>query len=410
MAGIIFFAEVPEPEEDILEQIDTEKINLPEADIRFGVVVDSLQHYEGVIKRNQNAADILSGFDVDYAVIDKLAKKSAPSFNFRKIKQNNTFHIFYKEDSLKKHVHYFVYETDNRNYITYDITNPEDIDLFRGEKPMEKRIRWSEGTINSSLWLTLKENGDDPLLALDLSEIYAWTIDFFDIKKKDQFLVKYEEIYVEGQRVGLGKIHTALMIHKDKRFYAFYFNGATTDDYYDEEGASLRRTFLKAPLRFSRISSGFSNRRYHPVLKIYRPHHGIDYAAATGTPVVSIGDGEVVKTGYQRNGGGRYLKIKHNSMYTSSCMHLSGYAKGMHTGKQVKQGDVIGYVGSTGLSTGPHLDFRVYKFGSAVNPLRIKSPPANPVDSSMMEQYLEYIEPLKKELDERVSNPGQPAE
>ncbi|MDZ7774922.1 MAG: M23 family metallopeptidase [Bacteroidales bacterium] len=215
---------------------------------------------------------------------------------------------------------------------------------------------------------------------------------------------------MEGQRVGLGKIHTALMIHKGKHFYAFYFNGTTTDDYYDEEGASLRRTFLKAPLRFSRISSGFSNRRYHPVLKIYRPHHGIDYAAATGTPVVSIGDGEVVKTGYQRNGGGRYLKIKHNSMYTSSYMHLSGYAKGMHTGKQVKQGDVIGYVGSTGLSTGPHLDFRVYKFELAVNPLRIESPPANPVDSSMMEKYLEYIEPLKKELDERVSNPGQSAE
>ncbi|MDZ7774921.1 MAG: hypothetical protein U5L09_04550 [Bacteroidales bacterium] len=186
MAGLIFFAEVPEPEEEyILEQVDTEKINLPEADIRFGVVVDSLQHYEGVIKRNQNAADILSGFDVDYAVIDKLAKKSAPSFNFRKIKQNNTFHIFYKEDSLKKHVHDFVYETDNRNYITYDITNPEDIDLFRAKSPWRSASGGAKEPSTLPLWLTLKENGDDPLLALDLSEIYAWTIDFFDIKKKD---------------------------------------------------------------------------------------------------------------------------------------------------------------------------------------------------------------------------------
>ncbi|MFW5974744.1 MAG: peptidoglycan DD-metalloendopeptidase family protein [Bacteroidota bacterium] len=391
----------PPDEEDYLDEINPETVDLPPVNIQFGVIVDSLEHYEGIVRRNQNVADILTSFDVDYAVVDKLARQTEDVFNLRKFRSNNTYHLFYEEDSLKKHVKYFVYESDKRHYITWDISNPENIEAFRGEKPVEKRYKWSSGTINSSLWLTLIENKDDPLLALELSEIYAWTIDFFDIKKGDEYHVKYEELFVDDERIGLGKIHSALMIHKNEPHYAFYFNHDTVDDYFDEKGASMRRTFLKAPLRYSRISSGYTHRRYHPVLKIYRPHRGVDYAAPTGTPVLSNGGGTVVERGYQRNGGGRYLKIKHNSMYTSTYMHLSGYAEGMVRGAKVKQGQTIGYVGSSGLSTGPHLDFRVYKFGSPVNPLNIKSPPANPVDSSMMDAYLKHIEPLQKEMDER---------
>jgi len=390
-----------DPEKILLPDVDPEEIVLPEIKIRFGIITDSLEHFESRIKRNENAADILSAFDVDYSVIDRLAKKSKDIFNLRKIKRYNTYHIYYTSDSLGKQVKYFVYEIDNINYITYDLSQKNRVDIFRGEKAVKKLTKWSTGTINSSLWITLKENGDDPLLALDLSEIYAWTIDFFDIKKGDRYIAKYEELYVEDKRIGLGKIHSALMIHKDEPFYAFHYEHDTVDDYFDEKGESLRRTFLKAPLRFSRISSGYSNNRYHPVLKIYRPHRGIDYAAASGTPVQSIGDGVISKTGYQRNGGGRYIKVKHNSMYTSVYMHLSGYAKGLKTGNKVKQGETIGYVGSSGLATGPHLDFRIYKFGSAVNPLSVESPPANPVDSTMIERYLHFISPLKDELDQK---------
>lgn len=388
-------------DEIILPELEPEEMVLPKIDIRFGVRVGSLEHFESKIKRNENVADILSGFDVDYAIIDRLARKSRNIFNLRKIKRYNTYHIYYTSDSTRKNVKYFVYEMDDVNYITYDLSNGKNIGIFRGEKPVHKIVKWSTGTINSSLWLTLQENGDDPLLALDLSEIYAWTIDFFDIKKGDRYIAKYAELYVEDKRIGLGKIHSALMIHKDEPFYAFHYEHDTVDDYFDEKGASLRRTFLKAPLRFSRISSGYSNNRFHPVLKVYRPHRGIDYAAATGTPVHSIGDGVVSKKGYQRNGGGRYIKIKHNSMYTSIYMHLSGYAKGIRTGARVKQGQTIGYVGSSGLATGPHLDFRIYKFGSAVNPLRIESPPANPVDSTMIDHYLNFISPLKDELEKQ---------
>lgn len=394
---------LPEKETNRFEALEPAEIALPHVEIRYGVIVDSLGHYEGTVKRNESISDILRRFKVDYPTIDRLARKSEKVFDVTKIKRGNPYHIFYSEDSLKK-VRYFVYESDKVNYVTCDLGDIQQPKVFKGRKKVETRESWVKGTINSSLWMTLKDNGDDPLLALELSEIYAWTIDFFDIKKGDQYLARYTENFVGDKRIGMDKIHSALMIHKDERFYAFHYDHDTIDDYFDEKGASMRRTFLKAPLIYSRISSGYSYRRYHPVLKIYRPHRGVDYAAPRGTPVFSIGDGEVIKASYQRGGGGRFIKIKHNSMYTSIYMHLSGYASGIRTGKRVKQGDKIGYVGSSGLATGPHLDFRIYKHGSAVNPLNVESPPANPIDSSQMEAYTNYIAPLKQELDKRLES------
>jgi len=394
---------LPEKETNKFEALEPQEIKLPPVNINFGVITDSLGHYEGTVQRNESISDILREFDVDYATIDRLARKSEKVFDVTKIKRGNTYHVYYTDDSLKK-VSYFVYESDKVNYVNCDLRNIREPKIFKGKKKVETKESWVHGTISSSLWMTLKDNGDDPLLALELSEIYAWTIDFFDIKKGDQYLARYTENYVEGERIGIDKIHSSVMIHKGEKFYAFHYDHDTIDDYFDEKGASMRRTFLKAPLIYSRISSGYSYRRYHPVLKIYRPHRGVDYAAPRGTPVFSIGDGEVVKRGYQRGGGGRFIKIKHNSMYTSIYMHLSGYATGIRTGKRVKQGDKIGYVGSSGLATGPHLDFRIYKHGSAVNPLNVESPPANPIDSSQMEAYTNYITPLKQELDKRLES------
>lgn len=395
---IIFF---PREEADKFEKINPGNVEIPELRINFGVITDSLHHYEGIIKRNEYAADILRRFDVDYAIIDRVARQTKDTFDLRKIKRGNTYHIYYSGDSVKN-VDYFVYELDRVNYLTYDLRDGDNPKIFRGKKKVTKKEAWVTGTISSSLWMTLKNNGDDPLLALKLSKIYAWTIDFFDLRKGDRYIARHEEMFVDGEKVPGGQILSALMVHKDERFYAFYYNHDTIDDYFDEEGASMRRTFLKAPLIYSRISSGYSLNRYHPVLKIYRPHRGVDYAAPRGTPVFSIGDGEIIKRGYQRRGGGRYIKVKHNSMYTSVYMHLSGYAPGTRTGSRVEQGDKIGYVGSSGLATGPHLDFRIYKFGHPVNPLNVESPPANPIDSTQMEAYTKFIKPLKQELDDRL--------
>lgn len=218
------------------------------------------------------------------------------------------------------------------------------------------------------------------MLAVELSDIYAWTIDFFGIEKGDKFRVIYEEEYVDSTSLGISKIIAAEFVNRGDHFWAIPFEQDSVTSFYDEEGNSLRKAFLKAPLKyFSRISSGYSLKRWHPVLKYYRAHQGIDYAAPSGTPVSSIGDGTIIKRGYQKNGGGNYLYVKHNSVYTTSYMHLSKFASGMTVGKRVKQGQVIGYVGMTGLASGPHLDFRVMKNGKLVNPLKVKAPPVKPI-------------------------------
>ena len=227
----------------------------------------------------------------------------------------------------------------------------------------------------------------DPMLAIELSEIFAWSIDFFGIQQGDQYKVVYEESYVDSISIGINRIIGAWIFHNQTDFWGIPFVQDGTRSFFDEKGNSLRKAFLKAPLRFSRISSGFSHSRMHPVLKIRRPHHGVDYAAPTGTPVHTVGDGVVSRKGYQKSGGGNYVTIKHNSVYSTTYMHLSRYGKGIKQGVYVKQGDVIGYVGSTGLATGPHLDFRFYKNGSAVNPLKVEAPPVEPIHEENLTDY-----------------------
>jgi murein DD-endopeptidase MepM/ murein hydrolase activator NlpD len=225
------------------------------------------------------------------------------------------------------------------------------------------------------------------MLAIELSEIFAWSIDFFGIQQGDRYKVIYQESFVDSQSIGITRIMGAWFYHNETDFWAIPFVQGGERSFFDEKGNSLRKAFLKAPLRYSRISSGFSHSRLHPILKIRRPHHGVDYAAPAGTPVLTVGDGVVTAVGYQRNGGGNYVKIKHNSVYSTTYMHLSRFGKGIRQGVYVKQGDIIGYVGSTGLSSGPHLDFRFYRNGSAVNPLRVEAPPVEPVEEENTAAY-----------------------
>jgi murein DD-endopeptidase MepM/ murein hydrolase activator NlpD len=234
------------------------------------------------------------------------------------------------------------------------------------------------GEIITSLWDAVKKDGINPLVALELSDIYQWTVDFFGLQPGDKFTVVYDELYVDTVSIGLGRIHAATFNHVGKELLAIPFTQDSVEAYFDAEGNSLRRAFLKAPLRFNRISSRFSGNRMHPILKIRRPHYGVDYAAPIGTPVYSIGDGRVIMAGYQ-SGAGKIVKVRHNSVYTSVYMHLSGFGKGITSGKYVVQGELLGYVGSSGLSTGPHLDFRVTRNGSPIDPLKMESPPVEPI-------------------------------
>ncbi len=379
------------------ETLDSlEVIELPEPDLLYGLPVDSFLIEESKVKRNQFLADIFLKAGVDYPTINTIVEKTKPVFDVRKIKVGNQYHLFYSQDTLKQLKH-FVYAIDNTDYMVVSLG--DSIQAYRDVKEIRRELKTASGVINSSLWVTMTEHDINPLLAIELSEIFAWTVDFFGIEKGDNFRVYYDELYVDSVSIGIGEVHAALFQHRGRDYYAFNYEEDSLKNFFDEEGQSLRKAFLKAPLKFSRISSRFSNSRLHPVLKIRRPHHGIDYAAPTGTPVYALGDGRVIARAYQKRGGGNYIKIKHNSVYTTVYMHLHGFAKGISKGTQVRQGQLIGYVGSTGLSTGPHLDFRVYKNGHPVDPLKIDAPPVNPVKEEHMQDYKNFIGPLKQKVD-----------
>ena len=374
----------------VIDTTEKEQIHL-----KYGFPIEEFNVETNRVKRNHSLSTILRQYDVSFGTIDKIARKAKKVFNVRRIKSGHEYSILFTKDSLKM-PEYFVYENTPVEYIVFDLRDT--LNVFKGEKEIVKHRRQIKGSIESSLWNAMVEAEADPLLSVELSDIYAWTIDFFGIGKGDQFNIIYEESYVDDKPIHQLKVIAANFVHHKSNNYAFAFVEDEKDGFFDEEGKSLQKAFLKAPLRFSRISSKFSNRRYHPVLKRYRAHHGVDYAAPSGTPVHTIGDGVIIKRGYQKNGGGNYLKIKHNSVYTTTYMHLSRFAKGMKSGARVKQGQTIAYVGTTGLSTGPHLDFRVYKNGSAINPLNVKSPPVSPVKKENEVRYQLVMESLMKEL------------
>jgi len=367
----------------------------PEPKTEYGIVVDSFYMVKDVIKSGENLSTILQNYHISQNTVEQLVRKSNGIFNVRSIRAGNKYTVLCSNDSLHQ-AEYFIYEHNPTRYVVFELG--DSLQIHTGEKEVNVRIRSAKGTISSSLWNSMAEIHASPNLTIELSEIFAWTIDFYAIQKGDNFTVVYEELYVDQESIGLGNIISARFNQGGRDNYAFRFIQDNAADYFDEKGMSVRRAFLKAPLKFSRISSRFSNSRLHPVLRIRRPHHGVDYAAPKGTPVHSIGSGTVTDARYA-GGGGRMVKIKHNSTYTTSYMHLSGYGPGIKSGTRVQQGQVIGYVGSSGLSTGPHLDFRFYKNGSPVDPLRVESPPALPINKELMDSFNQVRYRLNRQLD-----------
>jgi murein DD-endopeptidase MepM/ murein hydrolase activator NlpD len=349
----------------------------------FGIPVDSYYTETGIVKRNQILAQILRDYALPEGAMAQLVTLTREEFDMRKIKAGNPYTLFLTRDSANM-LQYLVYEHSPTDYSVFDFTGSLRVYDYKKEiVPVEKRV---SGKIETSLWNTLSQQNINPMLTLELSDIYAWTVDFFGIQPGDSFSVVYDELFVDTADIGIGRIHAAYFRQNDREYYAIPFVQDSVESYFDADGSSLRRAFLKAPLHFRRISSRYSHSRMHPILRIRRPHHGVDYSAPVGTPVYSIGDGKVLETAY-RGQNGRMVKVRHNSVYTTAYLHLSGYGKGIHPGASVRQGDVIGYVGSSGLSSGPHLDFRVYKNGSPVDPLKMESPPVDPVKPENMQAF-----------------------
>jgi murein DD-endopeptidase MepM/ murein hydrolase activator NlpD len=359
----------------------------------FGIPSDSFNIIKGHIRPNRFLSEILDDYGVLATNIDYVVRNSEDVFDARLMRAGNDFYVLTDKDSSSK-LRYFIYEHDPSVSYIFSFNDSLNITPFRYEA--RSVIRFSSGTIVTSLWDALITEGLNPELAVELSDIYAWTIDFFGLQKGDTFKVIYEEKYIGEKPVGIGKILGALFISSGRPVYAIPMIQGGTESYYDNDGNSLRKAFLKAPLHFSRIGSRYSSARLHPILRIVRPHYGVDYSAPAGTPVYSIGDGKVISAAIEGESG-RIVRIRHNSVYTTAYLHLSGFAKGIAAGVQVRQGDVIGYVGSTGLSTGPHLDFRFFKNGYPVDPLKVEAPSVEPVldeNKARFEKIRSVIESL----------------
>lgn len=349
---------------------------------KYGFSVDDYIISYDTIKPRETLAEVLYGFGFTAQQIFELTQCPDSIFDERKIRPGEACALLCDKDSTAR---YFVYETSPKSYVTFDIANG--FSAARFEKPTEWKTTEVAGRVNSSLWVAMQESNTSPQLAVLMSHIFGWSIDFFGIQKGDEFRLIYSQEHVEETPLNNYRIEAASFCASGNTVYAIPFVQENEELFYNIDGNSLEGAFLKAPLDFYRISSKFSNSRYHPVLKRYRAHHGVDYAAPKGTPVYAIGSGKVIKKGWDSKGGGNYIKIRHNSTYTTTYMHLSGFAKGLKEGDFVKQKQVIGYVGSTGLSTGPHLDFRVHENGKPINPLTIKSQPKRPISEENKEAF-----------------------
>lgn len=347
----------------------------------YGIVIDSLEVVEDKIKNGQNLSVLLNKEGVSGLQVHQLVEAAQNIFDTRSIRVGNSYTLI--RDSSR--VLYWIYE---HNPITYYICDFSDSlpKVSRHDRPITVIQRKMGGIITSSLFQTVLEQGGSQEVAVGLAGVFDWTVDFFSVQKGDHFKMIYEEKQVDGKPYGMGRILAAEFNHRGKNNLAILFDNGKPMQYYNENGESMRKRYLKAPLEFSRISSRFSMRRFHPVLKSYRAHLGTDYAAPTGTPIRSIGDGTVVEAGY-RGGNGNFVKIKHNKTHTTGYLHMSRIASGTRSGARVNQGQVIGYVGSTGLATGPHLCFRFWENGTQVDPRRIQTPAADPLPAAQKPAY-----------------------
>ena len=361
---------------------------------KYGLPIEEFAIKPDTIRPGQTLAEVLMRYGLSAQKVFSLTQCPDTIFDVRKVRAGQPCALLCTKDSAAT-PRYFVYQMNIKDYALFDLTTDS---ITRGSHPSEWRQQSAGGTVESSLWNAMVDNDASPQLAVMLSHIFGWTIDFFGIQKGDSFRLLYEQEYVEELPTNSFRIRAASFCASDSMYYAIPFVQEGEELYYNEKGNSLEGAFLKAPLDYYRISSRFTGSRYHPVLKRYRAHHGVDYAAPTGTPVYAIGSGKVIDKGYQANGGGNYVKIRHNSTYTTTYMHLSRFAKGLKVGDMVAQKEVIGYVGSTGLSTGPHLDFRVFENGKPVNPLTIKSQPKKPISEENREAFKHVADSLIAKL------------
>ena len=373
-----------------LNESKKKSVKQPEVEIfepqyEYGILVDSFNLVNGVVQPGQTLGEILYANHISHAKISEIVLKSKGIFDVRRVNSGKQYVVMNSRDTTAT-ANYLIYEESPTTYIVINMV--DDIEIYRGEKEIITKTKKASGRITTSLSASVDELGISPRVSIQLSEIYAWTIDFFKIQKEDEFTVYYEDNYIDSEYIGIGNILAAEFVHKGQYFYAFYYKeNDSFGEYFDEEGRTLRKAFLKAPLDFYRISSRYSKNRKHPVTGKWKGHFGTDYAAPRGTPIMTTANGTVQTASFTRNNG-NFVKIRHNGTYSTQYLHMSKIKPGIKKGVYVTQGETIGYVGSTGLATGPHVCYRFWKNGKQVDPYLQKLPPGDPIKESNKKTYL----------------------
>jgi murein DD-endopeptidase MepM/ murein hydrolase activator NlpD len=359
------------------------QLQASQANFLYGINTDNHDVVEDRVKKNQYLSDILQQFKVPVKFINQVASLPRHIFDVRKIAPNKKYTVFCTPDSVKA-ARAFVYEPNAIDYVVFTFDDSLRVDVCQRDiTVVEKSIA---GVINSSLSATIYEMGISHELTNKFVDIFAWQVDFQRLQKGDVFKLMYDEIQVEGKPIGIKQINGIYFEHFGGTYYAIPYDQGNGLDYFDEDGKSLRKALLKYPIEFTRISSRYSGNRFHPVQKVFKAHLGTDFAAPTGTPIRSVGDGVVEEAQYKSNNG-NYVKIRHNGTYTTQYLHMSRIESGIRAGTRVRQGQKIGYVGSTGLATGPHLCYRFWRNGVQVDALRIELPPSEPILKEHTETY-----------------------
>jgi murein DD-endopeptidase MepM/ murein hydrolase activator NlpD len=374
--------------------VELDAFPIIEPTLKYGFAIDTFHVVENEIAPNQVLGDLLGSYGVDYPTIAQLVENADGVFDIRHLRVGKPYTILSTDTTQGPD--YFIYEPSVYGYYVFELKG--DKEVRKVERPIQKEVTVASGVIESSLWQTMVDNGLSYELTAKLEDALQWSIDFHHVQQGDAFKAVFDQNTINDEVVGVGDVHAAYYKNFDNEYYAIWYDGGGKHKgYYDLEGRPMKSTFLRAPVKYSRISSPFNMNRFHPVLRRVKPHLGTDYAAPYGTPIIAVANGVVTKASYTR-GNGNYVKIKHDDTYQTQYLHMQGFAKGIRPGVHVKQGQVIGYVGATGLATGPHVCFRFWKNGRQINHRKLTFPPPEPLPEEELPAFFETRDQLLAQL------------
>ena len=368
------------------EKNKEESLSVSNPVYQFGFNLDSVHIEKNTIRKNEFFGGILSTQGLTANLILLLEHEAKDIFNIRKIQVGSKYHVIRRHECDEKPIA-IVYEPDRYKYVIYDFRDSVNVKL--GEKNVEICEEFAYGKIETSLWSALESKGVNPAVIDLMEDALSSSVDFYHTRKGDEFKLIYENKYIDGELAGIGRLIGACYVNENGANYSMLYNTNDESGYFDQEGRPAKKAFLKAPVKFSRISSNYNLRRFHPIKGVTMPHLGTDYAAPYGTEIRTVADGVVTAVSYT-SGNGKFVKVKHDNKYETQYLHMSRFAKGIRPGTRIRQGQTIGYVGSTGLATGPHVCFRFWKNGRQVNHLKEKLPSAQPMKASELPAFFEF--------------------